>query len=211
MPSHSKTRIMQPGRCYHYYTRSNTNEKLFRNTDNFNFFLTKYQFFTNPVCRTFAYCLMYDHLHVLIQVRNEAVLTDFIKAKYPKKASDSKELKKMLRTVANKEFANLLNSYAQAFNKYHGRSGRLFTNSHRAREIKSREEFVNMIAFTHRDPVKHGVVQNSVEWAHNSYHAWSFMNEDDSTSLSQTSWLADPGLKPDESSIALNEFRAIPA
>ncbi len=210
MPSHSTAPLMLPGRCYHYYTRANTNENLFRSRRNFSYFLQRYRHFTNPVCRTFAYCMMWDHFHVLILVRSEASIGEFIKLKYPGKASSPTNLEHAIQHAANKEFANLLNSYAQAFNKYHGRRGRLFSATHQVREVKGRKDFLGMIAYIHNNPVKHGFTDRPANWDYNSYHVWSSLKRNSgsrSTLSANQTWLAIPALKPNEIDAALKEPR----
>lgn len=206
MPSHTTTPLMLPGRCYHYYTRANTNENLFRSQRNVNYFLQRYRHFANPVCKTFAYCLMWDHFHVLVQVRNETEIFAFLNKKYPRQASAVETPLELIQHAANKEFANLLNAYAQAFNKYHGRRGRLFSATHQVREVKSRKDFLGMIAYIHNNPVRHGFTDSPANWENSSYHVWASLKRstiDSSHSPESKSWLYIPRLSKEEIEMAL--------
>ena len=48
---------LQPNKYYHLYNRSNSHELLFRNRDNYIYFLSKYRKYVLPFVNTLAYCL----------------------------------------------------------------------------------------------------------------------------------------------------------
>lgn len=72
---------MQPGLTYHIYTHANGSENLFRNDENFRYFLKRYKEFIPGVADTLAYCLMPNHLHLLVRVKDEKELAAFFKNK----------------------------------------------------------------------------------------------------------------------------------
>jgi len=72
---------MQPGLTYHIYTHANGSENLFRNDENFRYFLKRYKEFIPGVADTLAYCLMPNHLHLLVCVKDEKELAAFFKNK----------------------------------------------------------------------------------------------------------------------------------
>jgi len=67
-----------PDKIYHVYSHANGNENIFKSDENFRFFLEKYNLYIQPVARTFAYCLMPNHFHFLIQVNTEKKLLEFV-------------------------------------------------------------------------------------------------------------------------------------
>ena len=54
---------------YHIYNRANGNEKLFASDDNYIYFLKQYNYYISPIAKTFAYCLMPNHFHFLVQIK----------------------------------------------------------------------------------------------------------------------------------------------
>ena len=62
---------MQPSTFYHLYNHANGSENLFRNDENYRFFLQKYAKYISTVADTYAYCLMPNHLHFLIKIKSE--------------------------------------------------------------------------------------------------------------------------------------------
>lgn len=62
---------IEPGKYYHLYTHANGSENLFRNDENFRYFLKRYEDFIPYVADTLAWCLMPNHLHLLVRVNSE--------------------------------------------------------------------------------------------------------------------------------------------
>jgi REP element-mobilizing transposase RayT len=56
----------------------------------------------------------------------------------------------------SKIFSNLLNSYAQAFNKQQKRRGSLFLKPFKRRKVDSMQYFKNAVHYIHPNPVAHG-------------------------------------------------------
>ncbi|HEA31502.1 MAG TPA: hypothetical protein ENH91_16170 [Leeuwenhoekiella sp.] len=96
-----------PDRYYHIYNRANGDERIFRTAENYSYFLRRYAYFINPVASTLSYCLMPNHFHFLVRIKNDV----------------SKE---KLEGHVSKQFSNLFSSYTQAFNKQQKRKGSLF-------------------------------------------------------------------------------------
>ncbi|MCK5209465.1 MAG: hypothetical protein KAQ79_15630, partial [Cyclobacteriaceae bacterium] len=53
---------------YHIYNHANGDDNIFREQDNYRFFLEKYVKYINPVADTFAYCLMRNHFHLMVRI-----------------------------------------------------------------------------------------------------------------------------------------------
>ena len=63
--------ILEPERVFHIFTHANGSENLFREEGNYRYFLKKYAEHIYPVAETFAYCLMPNHLHLMVRIRKE--------------------------------------------------------------------------------------------------------------------------------------------
>ena len=55
---------------YHIYNRGNNGETLFREERNYRYFLNLYAKYIEPVAETFAYCLLKNHFHFLVHVKD---------------------------------------------------------------------------------------------------------------------------------------------
>jgi len=69
--------MIQPSTYYHIYNHANGFENIFKEEQNYCFFLEKYQFYISPIADTLAYCLMPNHFHFLIRVKGVEELRTF--------------------------------------------------------------------------------------------------------------------------------------
>ena len=126
-----------PGKIYHIYSRTIGKELLFRNEENYAYFLRRYTYFCSKHFATFCYCLLPNHFHFLVQVKestNEA--------------------------AAISAFSNFLNSYSKSYNKVFERHGGLFQRKFKRKEIKLDSYLTEVITYIHRNPQKHGLIQD---------------------------------------------------
>jgi len=65
------------GQYYHIYNRGNNSEKLFKELDNFYYFLLLYEKYITPIADTLAYCLMINHFHLVIKIKDERNIKSF--------------------------------------------------------------------------------------------------------------------------------------
>lgn len=156
---------LQPGHFYHIWTHANGSENLFRCDDNYRYFLEKYQYHVHPTVETYAYCLMPNHLHLMVKVKEEDELVDFFKKKNLQDFQN-------LGGLVSQQFSNLFNAYTKAFNKMYDRKGSLFIPNFKRKQIDSDPYFVQLIAYIHNNPVHHGFTEKPEEWSHSSFYAY---------------------------------------
>jgi putative transposase len=164
-----------PDIYYHVYTHANGNENLFREEKNYAYFLQRYAFHISPIADTYAYCLMPNHLHLLLRIKDVACLQTVWEQKYPSKPIASfktLEVFENLQGLSSQQFSNLFNSYTKAYNKMYGRKGSLFIPNFKRKEIKNESYFRNLIHYIHNNPVHHGFVHDLAEWTWSSYQAF---------------------------------------
>jgi REP element-mobilizing transposase RayT len=140
---------LRNGAYYHFYTRGNNRADLFREERNYYYFLGLYRWHIAPVAETYTYCLLRNHLHLLIRTRDSSPKT-------PSRA-----------------FSNLFNAYARAFNKVYRRTDALFQRPFRRIEVTTEEYLQRLIVYIHHNPERHGFVHDFREWPYSSYHALS--------------------------------------
>ncbi len=160
--------MLQPDTYYHIYNRANGNENLFRNDKNYHYFLQQWAKYTSPIAETYAYCLMPNHFHFLVKLRNEEELINFFKHKKKIVALTSFQ---DLSGLLSKQLSNLFNAYAKAYNKMYDRNGSLFCRPFKAKEISSDAYLTNVIFYIHYNPVHHKFTDSIEAWEHSSYLA----------------------------------------
>lgn len=168
--------LFYPAAYYHVYHQGNAGESIFKSDENFNYFLRKYREYIFPVAETYAYCLMPNHFHFAIRLREEEVIRKFLSSRFmelhPNKIQQTPETPKELAKAISKHFGDFLNGYSQAFNKWHGRKGRLFSESLQRRVVENIFYFKNLIQYIHLNPVHHGFCKVADEWLYSSIHAY---------------------------------------
>ena len=149
---------IETGKYYHVFTRAHGAEVVFKSKENYRFFLRKYQRYISPVCETYAYCLIYNHLHLLVRVKDAKDIA--INPKY--KETDD------LDQYVTKQFSNLFSSYTQAFNKLNNRMGGLFMSPYKRKVLKDGFYFLNLVRYIHLNPVNDKHCKHPKDWKHSS-------------------------------------------
>jgi REP element-mobilizing transposase RayT len=155
---------MEPSRYYHVYNRGNIKENLFLAEENYQFFLELYRRHIKPIAATYAYCLLPNHFHLLIRVRDpeeQALLYG---------QNPRGELPYKFVPPAH-SFGHLFNAYTKAFNKWRGRTGSLFQKNFKRKEVATEGYFTRLIHYIHQNPQRHGLLSDYREWPHSSYHS----------------------------------------
>jgi len=169
---------MEPSKTYHIYTHANGYENLFQNEANFRYFLKRYEDYIPAVADTLAYCLMPNHLHLLVRIKSEVALKEVFKDKLKSDPTglaieDKQDLSGLegLERLTIQQFSHLFNAYTKAYNKFNKkRRGALFTRAFKRIEITSDSYFTNIVHYIHHNPVHHGFVKNLADWPWSSYH-----------------------------------------
>jgi REP element-mobilizing transposase RayT len=160
--------MFEPEGIYHIYNRANGDENLFREEKNYLFFLENFLKYIHPIAKIYAWCLMPNHFHVMIRIRQEEELGNA--AAFQKFETFGKLETAILSKVISKQFSNFFSSYTQAYNKVYGRTGSLFQPNMKKKEVTSDAYFTQLVLYIHNNPVKHGFVKNLCDWPHHSYH-----------------------------------------
>jgi len=165
---------LEPNQIYHVWTHANGNENLFRENDNYRYFLKKYLLHVHPVVDTFAYCLMPNHLHLMVRIKSEGQILEFLKLRdsSPKPTLQGFETLGGFSNVISLQFSHLFNSYTQSYNKYFHRRGSLFIPNFKRKKIDSESYYGTCIAYIHNNPVHHSFVRKPDEWPHSSWHSY---------------------------------------
>src|SRR5687767_15940755 len=119
---------LEVGKYYHIYNRGNNKETIFREPDNYSHFLALWKKYVFPIAETYCYNLLPNHFHFFIRLKDNGVTDE--------DATSSFKLVKKINTP-ERQFANLFNAYAKAINTRYNRTGSLFQERFRRKEIKN--------------------------------------------------------------------------
>lgn len=171
--------ILRPNVFYHVYNRTNGNERMFRTEANYRYFLERYRHHLSSLVKTYAYCLMPDHFHLLISCRDDdELIAAYLKSAGGRKTSLSAfktltgfEQEQLLSKFISKQFSNLFNGYTQAYNRANERHGSLFSRPFQRIEMDGTRYFQQLVRYVHDNPVKAKLCENMSEWPFSSYNA----------------------------------------
>ncbi len=174
-----------PGSIFHIYSRANGSEKLFSNTESYNYFLRQYQLHISPVTTTFCYCLLSNHFHFLIQCKAENIIETHFRD-YCKNVKTLEEFEMLsgikkehfLANYISRKFSSWLNGYTQAYNNQEKRRGSLFMRHFKRIAINDEKHLRNVIQYIHHNPIKAGLCQHPDKWEHSSYSIITSLQEE---------------------------------
>ncbi len=146
-----KSRVYSTSGIYHVMVRGINRENIF--LDEIDFLkmekilrsLTKPADNDHQLCKIYAYCIMSNHLHLLMAELDEPI-SDVVK--------------------------RLGIEYASYFNRRRKRSGPLFEGRFRSEPVDEYDYFATLLAYIHYNPVKAGIVEHPDGYKWSSWHEY---------------------------------------
>lgn len=152
---------LEEGCVYHIYNRGINGENIFREERNYHHFLSLYAKYVFPVADTFAYCLLKNHFHFLVRIKDVHEFN-------PDRVQNPVRVK----NYVSRKFSHMFNSYAQSINSAFNRTGGLFETPFKRKKVTAEAYFTAMIGYIHLNPVKHRFVKSPEEYIWSSYHSF---------------------------------------
>jgi REP element-mobilizing transposase RayT len=135
------------GEYYHVYNRGCNRENIFASERNYLYLLRQAEkFLERADIRVIAYCLMPNHYHFLIRSDSDNGIAIFIQ--------------------------RLFNSYTQAFNRQHKRSGTLFEGRAKSILVDDEGYLLELSRYIHLNPVVAGLVKRPEDWLYSNCLEW---------------------------------------
>ena len=164
---------------YHIYNRGNGGENIFREQRNYPYFMKLYAKYIAPVAQTYAYCLLRNHFHLLVKIREKE--TCFVdqtnqtcqvsKNQTNQTCQVSKNLTGLRYLNPTQQFSNFFNAYTKSINASYGRTGNLFQRPFGRIRVTRDQYFAYLIQYIHFNPQKHGFVEDFCDYPYSSYNA----------------------------------------
>ena len=145
-----KYEAITAGLTYHIYNRGNNGDIVFSEADNYEYFLFLMRRHLFPVSDIYAYCIMSNHFHIVLRVKEET------------------DLPENFRNRPSQAFSNMFNGFAKAMNIRTGRTGSLFEKNFERKLISDEMNLRNVISYVHCNPVSHGVCKHFSEYPYSS-------------------------------------------
>ncbi|MBN2663753.1 MAG: hypothetical protein JXR68_08905 [Bacteroidales bacterium] len=171
--------ILEHEKYYHVFNRGNNYENLFLKTEHYEYFLKLYTIYIEPIAETFAWCLIKNHFHVLIRIKDEQNI-GFLNSENAKKEDleekwqvffpDEPDKRFNQKPKPHRMFQHLFNAYARWFNIKTGRINSLFATDYERKLVDNPNYYRNLIVYINNNPVHHGFVEHPSEYPWSSYN-----------------------------------------
>ena len=156
-------RFSQTG-LYHVYNRGINKKTIFFSPEDFLHFKSLCQKYIASRCKIIAWCLMPNHFHFLINA-DEASLEPITWGG------------NTMPALSN-GFQLLQSSYAKSINYKGNRTGSLFQQKTKSKNIEDHVHAITAFWYLHQNPVKAGLAGTMWDWEYSSYQDYYGMRED---------------------------------
>ncbi len=149
---HYTTKLL-PGNFYHIYSRAIKELPLFLTEANHSHFLKLLDFHLSDVLNLYAWCLMGNHFHLLVEVK------------------ESHGQEKILHRQVHERFRKCFQAYALAINEQESRYGALFQKPFKRAHVDSQDYFTQLVYYIHSNPQRHKICADFRDYKWTSYHS----------------------------------------
>lgn len=137
---------------HHVMMRGINHQNIFEDAEDYYQFITtldrmRVQYDDNGLpcgtsCTYYAYCLMTNHVHLLIRERDESV---------------------------GETIKRIASSYVYYYNRKYGRDGHLFKERFKSEPVNDMAYFTVLLRYIHQNPVKAGIVEHVKDYEYSSW------------------------------------------
>ena len=144
--------VFRAGETYHLYNRGVNRGPIFFCPENWGHMIRLLKrFFRSELVDILAYCLMPNHYHLLVHLRDDDLS------------------KRVMQPFGV--------SYTKAVNKQQGRVGPVFQGPFQAVHVSSDEQLMHLSRYIHLNPVNAGLVSKPEDWHFSSYRDYVGLRE----------------------------------
>ncbi len=148
------------GKTYHIYNRGINGCDLFRQQENYEFFIQLHSRYISQIADTFAWVMLKNHFHMLVRIKD-------LKELYDKSINVDQFLN--FSKPPYQHFSNMFNAYTKAFNNRYNRTGNLFEHRFHRKPVSENRYFRKLVVYIHLNPVKHNFAEHPIDYPWSTY------------------------------------------
>lgn len=167
---------LEEGNFYHVYNHGNSRDNLFYNKGNYEYFLRKYDEYLSDYVETYAYCLLPNHFHLLVRVKESLLnASNSNRMRNPDRVSNSVRdcacggCEDDKSKIISLQFSHFFNCYTQSVNRQQKRRGSLFLRPFKRKIITDANYLSNLVFYIHANAQLHGIIDDFRIYPWSSY------------------------------------------
>ena len=134
-----EARCQYNGKFYHVMTQGINKEKIFYSDKHKKIYIKLiFDYAKKENIKIVTYCIMTNHAHLLLNIKNTSDMSEFMK-------------------MVNMKFAMI-------YNRIETRVGVVFRNRYESELISNEKYFYNCVNYIHNNPVKAGIVKKAIDY-----------------------------------------------
>jgi putative transposase len=189
--------MLLSNQIYHVYNRGNNRQPIFFNRENHLYFLRKMRTHLSPSCDFLAYCLMPNHFHFLVKIKDDVQSGGTVGTEQSRGTTGEPGTEQSRGTTGepsteqsrgttasrattgepgsqfSKGLKIMLSSYTRAIQKQQNISGSLFQQNTKHKQVSSEwswEDYtLTCFRYILQNPVSAGLVTHPADWEFSSY------------------------------------------
>ncbi len=156
---------------YHIYNHSVSDKNIFNSQKDSEDFIIKFYRYLDCVFDVLAYCLMPNHFHFIVRVKEKVDVLKLTKNEISQASQKLHNDKFELNDFILDQFRRFFSSYAISYNKRNSQSGQLFLKRFKRVElIGNRINY--MVCYVHHNPIHHNFRKDYESWKYSSYRLY---------------------------------------
>ncbi len=168
----------EEGCTYHIYNRSIEGINLFCRDTDYTDFLDRFIKYCSPYFKTYAYCLIPNHFHFLVSVREKEEIRRAVKNENTKRADDLINEKCTINEFMEDQIRRYFSGASLRYNHRYKRRGPLFSERFKRLEVNSHSKFQYLLCYIHHNPIHHHLCEVYGLWKYCSYQ--NYLSESNS-------------------------------
>ena len=161
--------IFHPEQFYHLYNKVVSGTDLFIEANDYWEFMERYSKYFSSYFETYAYCLIPNHFHFLIKVRNEVIIKIAIAKEGTTASKNYLSGTFSLNEFLENQFSRCFSGVSMRYNNRHNRVGPLFKQGIKRVALNKYRTFEQQMHYIHLNPIHHFLVNKIEDWPYSSY------------------------------------------